>query len=217
MRKCRCNNRLSFSMFSVVILLLILALFNVSTFAQTTGNIKGKVITAKGAKITEVIVVARQNDKDIKTVVTDSKGEFVLDNLETGSYNIVLEKYGYASATIYNIKVQKNKTFNFGNKLILTVDKGTQVIIEGSVFDKDGKSIPNAKIEINYLSTDGVAQKIGDGFTNESGEFAFRFPESTGIYIIRASIKGNSASKEIEVNNATVYRLALTLPASNKP
>ncbi len=102
-----------------------------------------------------------------------------------------------------------------GERLVLTIDQGTQVIIKGSVFAADGRSVGGAEIKIERISSDGSIKKLGSTLSNYSGEFTFKFSEGAAKYRITASAKGASASKEIEVASAAIYRLAITLN-SNK-
>lgn len=182
--------------------------------AQNSSGVKGKVRTTRGDGIAGAAVTARQNGEDIKTVQSDSKGEFILDGLKPGMYNLVFEKNGYSSGVLYNIEVKKNKIDDLGSRLIMRPDQGTQVIIKGSVFTEDGRSVQGAKIEIEKLSADGKGKKVGNGYTSSSGEFTFRQPEGTARYRVTASMKGSKASKEIEVDSAAIYRLAITLDLS---
>jgi hypothetical protein len=181
-------------------------------FGQSTGGVKGKVRTARGGGIGEATVTARQKGQDIKTVTTDAKGEFVLDGLESGLYNLAFSKDGYSSGILYNVEVKTNKITNLPDRLILTTDQGTQVLVKGSVFNQDGVSLFGAKVEIARISADGTAKKIGSSYTSGTGEFTFRFPEGAAKFRVTASAKGVSASKEIEVSGeAAIYRLAITL------
>ncbi len=193
-----------------VFFILITALSSVAS-AQETGGIKGKVRTTRGDAISGVTITARQNGEDVKTVTSDSGGKFVLDNLKTGIYNVVFTKNGYSSGLKYNVEVIKGKTGDLGDRLILTVDQGTQVIIKGSVFNQDGRSLPGVEVKIERLSESGTVKKVGNVYSSESGEFTFRQPEGAAKFRVTASAKGASASKEVEVSGAAIYRLALTL------
>ena len=185
-------------------------------FAQSTGGIKGKVRDTKGKNISGVLITVRQKGEDLKSIKSDGKGEFVMEGLKPGMYNVVFERDGYGTGVLYNVEVKKNKTGDLGNRLVMRVDQGTLVIINGSVFNQFGGSIYGAKVEIERISG-GSAKSIGSSYTSESGEFVFRFPEKADRFRITATAKGVSVSKEIEVSEAAVYRLALTLelPAKN--
>jgi hypothetical protein len=182
-------------------------------FGQSTGGIKGKVRAARGGKsVGGATVTARAKGQDVKTATTDAKGEFVIDGLEDGLYNLVFTKSGYSSGLVYNIEVKKNKITDISDRaLILTGDQGTQVLVKGSVFNRDGVSLFGVKVEIERISEDGAAKKIGSGYTSQSGEFTFRFPEGAAKFRVTASAKGISASKEVSVSEAAIYRLAITL------
>ncbi len=199
-----------------VSLLILTLVFSAAAFAQETGGVKGKVRTAKGDGIAAASVTARQNGADIKTVTADANGNFVLDGLKNGNYNLVFDKSGYSSGVLYNVEVKKNKVNNLGERLILNIDQGTQVIIKGSVFAPDGRSVGGAEIKIERVSGDGSVKKVGSSTASYSGEFTFRFPESAAKYRVTASAKGASASKEIEVNSAAIYRLAITLELNSE-
>jgi hypothetical protein len=186
-------------------------ILSLSVFAQDTGGLKGKVRATNGDGIASASVTARQKGEDIKTATADAKGNFVLDNLKPGLYNLVFSKNGYSSGVLYNVEVKKKKTSDLGERLVLSVDQGTQVIIKGSVFGSDGRSAGGAKIEIEQISGDGSAKKVGSSVASYSGEFTFRFNEGAAKYRVTASMKDSKASKEVEVDSAAIYRLALTL------
>jgi Carboxypeptidase regulatory-like domain len=179
--------------------------------AQETGGIKGKVRTAKGDAIAGVAVVARQQGADVKSVKSDGDGKFVLSGLKPGFYNIIFDKNGYGSGIKYNVEIKKNSIRDLGEKLILTVDQGTQVILKGSVFNQDGRSIGGARVQIEKVLSDGTTKKVGSSYTNISGEFTFRFPEGAAKYRVTATAKDSTASKEVEVLSAAIYRLAISL------
>jgi len=198
--------------FSRIIFISIVTLFfSVSALAQDTGGVKGKVRTSRGEGIAGVTITVRQKEKEVKTVTTDSDGEFQIDGLTSGNYNVVFEKSGFASGTIYNVQVKKKSVRDLGSKLILSVDRGTQVIVNASVFFKDGTSVFGAKVEIEKVNSDGSTRKVGSGYTGESGEINFRFPEGAARFRVTATAKGESASKEIEVDSAAAYRLSIIL------
>ncbi len=180
-------------------------------FAPETGGVKGKVRTTGGNGIASVKVTVRQKDKDVKSATSDSNGKFVLENLKPGIYNIVLSKSGFASGLMSNIEVEKKKVKDLGDRLILGVDQGTLIIIKGSVFDQTGHSVYGAKVVIEKMSGDGQTRKVGSGTTSQSGEFTFRQSEGATKFRITATAKGVSASKEITVDSAAIYRLAITL------
>lgn len=192
-----------------------LMLLFTSLFAQGTGTLKGKVRTAEGKALSDVFITAKKDDKEIKSTKTNSKGEFSM-TLDEGKYNLVFTKKGYSLGIFYNVAVVKNKTTDLGDRLILNIDQGTLVIIKGSVFNADGLSIPEAKVEIERISSDGTTKKLDSTYTNISGEFTFKFPEEPARFRVTATKDGISSSKEISVDIAAVYRLSIKLNVPKK-
>jgi len=193
--------------------ILFIALFVVSSISVTaqTGGLKGKIRNSKGSGIPSVTITARQDGKDIKTVKSDGKGNFVIQGLENGVYNLVFDSRGYSSSLLSNVEVKKNKLRELPDSLILSVDQGTLVIIRGSVFNQDGRSVTGAEVTIEKLNSDGSTRKMGSVYTNVSGEFTFRQPEGAAKFRLTAKLKDQTASKEVEVDSAAIYRLALNL------
>ena len=190
---------------------MLLFAFSSLASAQDTGGLKGKVRTTKGEGIAGVTVTVRQKGEDVTSAASDTKGNFIINGLKPGLYNLAFTKSGYSSGVLYNIEVKKKKETDLGDRLVLSVDQGTLVLVKGSVFNQDGVSVFGAKVEIEKLNSDGSTKKVGSGYTSESGEFTFRFPQGTAKYRVTATAKGVSASKEIEVDSAAIYRLAITL------
>jgi len=182
-----------------------------TAYCQTTGGIKGKVRNMNGDGIGGATITARQNGKDLKTVTAGSKGDFLLEGLESGVYNVVFEASGYSSGVKYEVPVQSGKTRDLGGNLVMQVDRGSFVIINGSVFYKTGHSIPGADIKIERINANGSLRKVTTTYTDVGGEFAFRQKEGTAKFRITASYKGVSASKDIEVDSAAIYRLSIIL------
>lgn len=180
-----------------------------AVFAQT--GFKGKVKNNKGKGIPNAEVTARQDGKDIKSVKTDSKGNFVLDGLKSGKYNLVFEAAGYGAGLLTDVEIVTGNIRELSDRLILSPDKGTFVIVTGSVFNQDGRSVTGAKIEAEKVFSDGSTKKIGSYYSNSAGEFSFRQPEGAAKIRVTATLKGAKISKEVEVDQPAIYRLALTL------
>ncbi len=182
-----------------------------TAYAQNTGGAKGKVRNLRGDSLSGATVTARLNSKDIATSTTNGKGEFVMTGLEPGIYNFVFDAKGYATGIKYGVEVKSGKPRDLGGNLILMVDRGSKVVIQGSVFFKDGTSVTAAKVTVEKVNSQGGTQKLGTGYTNVSGEFIFSQPEGRAKYRITATYKDSIAIKEIEVDSAAIYRTAISL------
>lgn len=198
--------------------LFVLALFAAlasAVFAQETGGIKGKVRTASGNGIANATVSARQNGADVKTVTADSKGEFVLNGLAPGKYNVLFDAKGYASGVLYNVEVKKRNVRDLGDRLILSIDRGSLVIVQGSVFYKEGTSVTGAKVDCEEILSDGSTKKLGTTTTSSDGEFTFKMRPGVSNLRLRATMKGVTGSKDVVIDEgAAVYRLSILLDLS---
>lgn len=186
-------------------------------YSQEYGGVKGQVRTFQGDGIPKVRVTARMSGKNVKSVYSDDKGKFVLDGLRSGTYNFVFSREGFVSGLKAEVEVKDGTIRDLGDDLLLDVDRGTQVIVNGSVFSSDGFTVPGAKIRIEKQVGGGKFKKLGVGVTNRQGEFVFRLPEETVTLRITASARGKKDVKELEVSEAAIYRLALNLDFKRKP
>jgi hypothetical protein len=194
--------------------LLLLSLLAFGVAAQknkTTGSVKGKVKTESGAA-EGVSVTARQGEREAAAAVTDRKGQFEIAGLAPGRYSLTFRKPGLSVAEIKDFEVVAGKTRSLGGDLVLPVDEGSLVFIKGSVFNEAGYSLRGAQIELARVGADGAAKKIDGRLTTSSGDFAFRLPAQAARYRVTAKMDGMAAaSKDVEVDGAAVYRVALSL------
>ncbi|MDQ1590834.1 MAG: hypothetical protein QOG71_1461 [Pyrinomonadaceae bacterium] len=178
---------------------------------KTTGSIKGKVKSESGAA-EGVRVTVRQGEREVATAATDRKGQFEIAGLAPGRYSITFRKAGLSVAEIKDFQVVGGKSRALGEDLLMPVDEGSLVFIKGGVFNEEGFSVRGAQIELARVGADGATKKIDGRLTTRSGEFAFRLPAQTARYRVTAKMDGMaSASKDVEVDGAAVYRVALSL------
>ena len=188
----------------------------VGSFAQNRadGGIKGKVRVETGTPA-GVAVVVRQGEREVARGLTDKKGEFVVTRLVPGRYGVTFRKPGLSVGTIENIEVKPGKTRSLGDNLVLAIDEGSIAFIRGSVFNEDGRSVPNVKIELARVLDDGTVKKIDGRVTNETGSFVFRLTPEVGKYRVTAKPNGGEpVSKDVEIDGAAVYRIALSVKIS---
>jgi hypothetical protein len=184
---------------------------------KTTGAIKGKVRVESGSP-NGVTVILRQGDKELSNVTTNKNGEFSINRLTPGMYGLTFRKPGLSIGAIENVEVKAGKTRSLGDRLVLTIDEGSIAFIRGSVFNGDGRSVPNAKVELSKVLEDGSTKKIDGRITTETGSFVFRLSPETAKY--RVTLKSDNVepvSKDVEIDGAAVYRVALSLVVPPKP
>ena len=201
-----------------ILVVTLLCLLSLTAVAQdkSLGAIKGKVRVETGTPA-GVTVIVKQGDREVVKGVTDKKGEFVVARLAPGRYAVTFKKPGLNIGTIDDVEVKAGKTKSIGDNLMLGIDEGSIAFIRGSVFNQDGRSAPNVRIELARVMEDGTTKKIDGRVSNETGSFAFRLLPEAGKY--RVTAKGGSGepvSKDVEIDGAAVYRVALSLNSPQK-
>ena len=179
---------------------------------KSLGAIKGKVRVETGTP-GGVTVLVRRGEVEVTRATTDKNGDFVVSRLTPGKYGLTFRKPGLSIGSMEDIEVKAGKTRSLGDRLILTIDEGSIAFVSGSVFTADGRSVPNAKVELSRILEDGTVKKIDGRITTETGSFKFRLSPDAGKY--RVSVKRDGAepvSKDVDVDGAAVYRIALSLP-----
>jgi hypothetical protein len=160
-----------------------------------------------------VTVVVRRGETEVTRVQTTKNGDFQVARLSPGIYGLTFRKPGLSIGTIEDVEVKAGKTRSLGDRLILTIDEGSIAFLSGSVFSPDGRSVPNAKVELARILQDGTTKKIDGRLTTETGSFKFRLSPDAAKY--RVSVKTDGAepvTKDVDIDGAAVYRVALNLP-----
>jgi hypothetical protein len=198
----------------ILITFLVILLTAATGFAQdrSLGGIKGKVRTKGQGPTAEVMVIVRQNDREVAHTATNHKGEFQIKGLAPGIYGLTFRKPGLSVGTLEDVRVKAGKTNELSDHLILTINEASIAKLGGSVFNEGGLSVPGARVELARLEPDGTTRKIDGRVTDESGQFVFRLSPDKAMY--RVTVKADGAepqTKDIEIDGALVYRVAFTI------
>jgi hypothetical protein len=179
---------------------------------KTLGGIKGKVRVETGTPA-GVTVVVRRGETEVTRTETQKNGDFVVSRLTPGVYGLTFRKPGLSIGSMEDVEVKAGKTRSLGDRLVLTIDEGSIAFLSGSVFSADDRSVPNAKVELSQILEDGTVKKIDGRVTTETGSFKFRLSPEPAKYRVTVKTSGSEAvSKDVEIDGAAVYRVALSLP-----
>lgn len=200
---------------SLLAIVAIIAAAGSAAAQPSAGGLKGKVRASSGSGIGDASITVTKDGSDVKSATSASDGSFQLIGLEPGFYGLRVEASGYASGSLFSVEVKKNKVRDLGDKLFLRPDQGSLVILRGSVFFKEGTSVTGAKLELERINSDGTVKEIASTYSSVSGEFVFRQPGEAAKYRVTAKYGKVKNSKEIAVEGAAVYRLAITLDLSS--
>ena len=182
----------------------------------TTGSIRGRVRVDAGATPAGVAVVVRRGDEEVARATTNAKGEFEVQGLAPGSYGLTVRKAGLQVGKAEEVEVRAGKTRSL-KELFLPLDEGAIVFIRGSVFNAAGMSLPGARVELARVETDGSLRRLDSRVSNSTGSFGFRLLPESGRYRLTAKADGmESASEDVNVEGAAIYRVALSLNPARK-
>ena len=134
--------------------------------ANTGFKIKGKLIDSVSRQPVEYATISifpAGSKKPINGTVSDSKGNFIVDNVASGSYKLVAEFIGYKAYTLNNITVSKDHPVAVVNNIILQSKATTlqNITISGKpniIENKIDKLVFNADQDVT--SQVGVATDI---------------------------------------------------------
>jgi hypothetical protein len=205
-----------FKLLLAAVFVLLISVASAAAQDKTTGSIKGRVRVETG-KPSEVAVIVRQGEREITQGATNSKGEFIINGLQPGIYSVTFRKPGLSVGTVNDIEVRAGKVRPLGDRLVLTVDESSIAFLRGSVFDPSGRSVPGARVELARIEENGSLKKLADRITTETGQFAFRLPPDKARYRVTVKAGGaQDATQEVTVDDAVVYRIAVTLEPAPK-
>ena len=196
---------------ATAIALLALLAFTVSAQEKdkTTGAVKGKVRVERGSPA-GVAVILRRGDEEVRRVETDRKGDFTIARVPPGMYGLTFRKPGLAVGSIETVEVKAGKTRSLGDRLVLSVDEGSIAFLRGSVFTEGGRSVAGVRVELSRVISESSVERLDARNTGETGEFVFRVPPDAAKYRLTLKADGaESVSKDVDVDAALVYRVAL--------
>jgi hypothetical protein len=183
----------------------------------TTGAVTGRVRVDSGKNAGGVSVQLRRGDEDVAQTTTNAKGEFEFRGVEPGTYGLTFTKPGLRIGRMEDLEIIAGKTVSLKDHLYLPVDEGSIAFVNGSVFDASGRSFPGATVEIARIEPDGSLKKVGSRLTTEQGLFVFRLPPEGARYRVTAKADGmETATQEVTVEGAAIYRTALSLKRPSK-
>ena len=176
---------------------------------KSTAAIKGKISVERGSPA-GVGVTLLQGEQEIAHTSTGKGGSFTISHIVPGIYRVKFRKPGLAIGTIDDVLLKAGETRTFKD-LLLKIDEGSITFIRGSVFSEDGHSVPGVRVDLARIVNENSVQKMDSRITGETGEFVFRVPPDESKYRVILKADGvEPSSKDVDVEMAAVYRVALT-------
>ncbi|WP_420574467.1 TonB-dependent receptor domain-containing protein [Kordia sp.] len=170
--------------------LLIIFLFSINTYAQTTFSIEGLIVDQEKKTPVELSTISLiLKDKIFKKVNSDKEGKFLLKEIEKGNYVLKVQSPGYIDLLIPINDLSANLVLN---NLLLEekIESLDEVIIEGSSNDKlierkNGKVIVRVDADImnKGASMIDIMENIPLVDVDENGTISMRGSTDVRVYI----------------------------------
>lgn len=136
-------------------LLLSLTLLISSLSIAQTGIIKGKIIESGGGKIVEFATVVIEGTTN--GVQSDENGEYKIEGLAPGTYNIVVSSVGFKTKTIFEIGVTNSKPAVVDVEIESSSLNLEEVVVKASPFQRKEES----PISVRSLGLDEILRAPG--------------------------------------------------------
>ena len=121
----------------------------------------------------------------ISTTKTIADGEYVLDKIDDGTYEVIFSKDGYQTLTLDNIVLSQGTMFNASTNLTSTI--GTiNSTVSGIVKNELGVVVANAFVGL-YKMVNGVETLVAVTYTNIFGKYMFGNVVE-GEYFVKAKL-----------------------------
>ncbi len=157
----------------------------------TNNNIVyGKILNFDSKEpLSDVNVLLYKNENGEKVLVSSSisisDGEYLLDKIEDGTYELAFEKKGYKTTVINTIVLNNNIKFKV-DILLENVVGNINSTVSGIIKDSLGQIVPNAFVGLYTLVGD-VETLVATTYTNVEGKYMFG-NVTEGKYIVKAKL-----------------------------
>jgi len=192
----RVNTILKFVTLSVFFTLFL----SVTAYSQTTGSISGTVVDEKNQPLIGAIV--KIVEKAGLGAETDANGEFIILNVDVGTYTAQISYVGYTTKTVSDIKVSVDQKNKIGVIQLTTGEFTTEVIginaeRTGIPVEQSGKLISSEQIENSGIRgiTNLVSKTAGVVQDERGGQINIRGGRSSENLII---VDGVSTSNPLD-------------------
>ncbi len=159
--------------FTTFIIFITLVLGSSIAFSQTTGSIGGTITDAKENTplVGATVKIAGSN----MGAITDDNGEYIILNVEVGTYSLEASYIGYDSKKVTNVKVSVDQRTKINFQLQVTGGITTEVIVieaerKGIEVDQSGRLVTQESIDNAGLrGITNIASKTAGVITDERG------------------------------------------------
>lgn len=158
---------------------------------KTAKTLTGVVRTSTGSPVADATVYARTPVQDAGSGGTrsDANGNFRMESLGSGRYEVRAQKQGYAPAIVKDVDVDSVQ-----QPLVLTLQAGG--VVNGSVRGLDASQYKDITVRAGGAAASSTSPVQADG--------SFRLDGLTGVVSMRAYLEGTGTSRQSDEQSVTV-------------
>ena len=140
----------------ILALLLAPVFFAVPLEAQIpTGDLTGRIVDASGAAIPNVSVTARNTGTGlVRTVMTNSEGDYLIAQLPPGTYEVAVEAKGFSKTVLKDVQVL------VGTRQTRNIELRAGAITELVEINADASMIETTKSDVSGVVTPTEVQNL---------------------------------------------------------
>ncbi len=192
---------------TAILITVVLVLFSVQLYAQTSGVLKGQVRDNNGEPLPQANVVLQLDGNNTQFgTSTDEFGEYIIINISPGIYDLLVSATGYRKQLIQGVEISVNQTTNRDPVRLEPGDNSLEAITfteKRKVIDTDRvgteRSIDVGNIsDLSVSSVDDI-MALQPGVTNVGGEIRVRGSRSNEVNF---TVDGMSVSDPVDGGSA---------------
>ena len=205
-----------------MILLLLLFFGFGSAFAQTTGDLQGKVLDENGEPLPYANVALYKGDNLVRGTSTDFDGLYNFSNIDAGTYDLMVSYVGMPTKKTTGVVIKIGQTMNYdvsynseeialasegdsGKTVIVTAFKIPLIEIDNTTSGQTLGSEDIAKLATRSISsikatTAGISQKDEGEATNANGSRS----SSDDTYVDGVRVIGGASIPETEIDQIQI-------------
>jgi len=160
----------------------------------TTGSFSGTVTNGSGDAIADTQVTFNDsNGNQLVQTTTDANGEYTVEDVEEGTYDITASADGYEDATTNGVEIVATEDTATTDFSLTEITTGS---FSGKVTNGSGDAIADTQVTFN----DSNGNQLGQTTTDANGEYTVEDVEE-GTYDITASADGykDDTTNDVEI------------------
>lgn len=176
------------------------------------GAIEGSVLDANGKPVIGAQIVAKNQTEDLSaTGTSDDQGQFRLNAVPIGTYDVTAQASGLGTVTVQGVQVSSNAVTQVTLRFTTSGQPTQPVEVSGFVRDSADQAVPGARITFETLQGTKIAE------VTSGGDGAFTVNLLPGTYRVRITLGEQTLSQALTVPSEGLKGLVLRFGVAPPP